>query len=148
MHPEKNKPIMANMGRFGPYVMCDGDFRSLKKDDNVYTVTLDRALELLREEKKSRRGAQVVREVGKLDEEKIELMDGKYGMYLKWGKVNATLPEGTDHEKLTLDQAIEIVKARAEQVGVKTKKAPKTAKGAKKSSQKKKAAADEASEEE
>ena len=122
MHPEKNKPVLTNMGRFGPYVMCDGDFRSLKKEDDVYTVTFDRAMELLKEEKKSRRGAQALREVGKLadskgTEEKIELMDGKFGIYLKWGKVNATLPEGTDHEKLTLEQAIEIVKARAEVVG-------------------------------
>jgi DNA topoisomerase-1 len=122
LHPEKQKPVLANMGRFGPYVMCDGDFRSLKKDDDVYTVSLERGLELLREEKKSRRGAQALREVGKLadsggNEEKIELMDGKYGIYLKWGNVNATLPEGTDHEKLTLEQAIEIVKARAEIVG-------------------------------
>ncbi len=117
VHPTKDKPILANMGRFGPYVMCDGDFRSLKKEDDVYTVSFDRAMELLNEEKKARRGAQALREVGKLDEEKIELMDGKYGMYLKWGKVNATLPEGLDHEKLTLEQAIEIVKARAEIVG-------------------------------
>ena len=127
IHPEKKKPILANMGRFGPYVMCDGDFRSLKKEDDVYTVTLDRALELLREEKKSRRGAQALREVGKLNEEKIELMDGKFGMYLKWGKVNATIPEGVDHEKITLEQAIEIVKARAEIVGEKPKKSKKSA---------------------
>ena len=136
IHPEKNKPVLTNMGRFGPYVMCDGDFRSLKKEDDVYTVTFDRAMELLREEKKSRRGAQALREVGKLNDEKIELMDGKFGMYLKWGKVNATLPEGVDHEKLTLEQAIEIVKARAEIVGEtggkkkpgKPKKAKKAAK--------------------
>jgi DNA topoisomerase I len=134
VHPVKNKPILANMGRFGPYVMCDGDFRSLKKDDDVYTVGFDRAMELLNEEKKPRRGAQVLREVGKLDEEKIELMDGKYGMYLKWGKVNATLPEGVEHEKLTLEQAIEIVKARAEIVG------EKGGKGGKKGAAKKAAA--------
>jgi DNA topoisomerase-1 len=139
VHPVKNKPILANMGRFGPYVMCDGDFRSLKKDDDVYTVGFDRAMELLNEEKKSRRGAQALREIGKLDEEKIELMDGKYGMYLKWGKVNATLPEGLEHEKLTLEQAIEIVKARAEVVGAKGgKKASKSASSTKKSSAKKK----------
>ncbi len=132
VHPVKNKPILANMGRFGPYVMCDGDFRSLKKDDDVYTVGFDRAMELLNEEKKSRRGAQSLREIGKLDEEKIELMDGKYGMYLKWGKINATLPDGVEHEKLTLEQAIEIVKARAEVVGEKGggKSGKKTAKKA------------------
>ncbi len=132
IHPEKQKPVVTNMGRFGPYVMCDGDFRSLKKDDNVFTVTFDRAMELLREEKRSRRGAQALRDLGKLDEQAIELMDGKYGMYLKWGKVNATLPKEVDHEKLTLEQAIEIVKARAEQVGETGGKAAKPAKKASK----------------
>jgi DNA topoisomerase-1 len=117
MHPEKNKPILANMGRFGPYVMSDGDFRSLKKEDDVYTVTFERALELMREEKKSRRGAQTLREVGKHEDVTIEVMDGKYGIYLKWGDVNATVPKETDQEKLTLEQAIELVKTRAEQVG-------------------------------
>jgi DNA topoisomerase-1 len=114
MHPDKNKPVLTNLGRFGPYVMCDGDFRSLKKDDNVFTITFDRAMELLREEKKHRRGAQSLKTIGKFEEQDIELFDGKYGMYLKWGKVNATVPKELDVEKLTLEQAIEIVKARAE----------------------------------
>ena len=117
IHPEKQKPVLTNLGRFGPYVMCDGDFRSLKKDDNVFTITFDRAMELLREEKRARRGAQALKEVGKLDEQIIELFDGKYGMYLKWGKVNATLPKEVNPDELTLEKAIEIVKARAEQVG-------------------------------
>jgi DNA topoisomerase-1 len=114
IHPEKQKPVLTNLGRFGPYVMCDGDFRSLKKDDNVFTITFDRAMELLREEKKHRRGAQALKTVGKYEEQDIELLDGKYGMYLKWGKVNATVPKEMDAEKLSLEQAIEIVKARAE----------------------------------
>lgn len=54
-HPQTNKDIVANIGRFGPYVMHDGDFRSLKTD-NVYTVSFARALEILSEEKKTRRG--------------------------------------------------------------------------------------------
>ncbi len=55
-HPESGKEIQANIGRFGPYIVCDGDFRSLKGDDNPYTITLTRALEILVEEKKIRRG--------------------------------------------------------------------------------------------
>ena len=138
IHPEKNKPVIANMGRFGPYVMCDGDFRSLKKEDNVYAVTFERGMELLREEKKSRRGAQTLKDFGKHEEAAIELMDGKYGMYLKWGDVNATVPKEMDTDKMTLEQAIEIVKARAEQVGAGTggviagKKGSKAKSGAKK----------------
>jgi DNA topoisomerase-1 len=143
VHPEKNTPVITNMGRFGPYVMSDGDFRSLKKEDDVYTVTFERAMELLREEKRGRRGAQAIKEFGKLNEQTIEMMDGKYGMYLKWGKVNATLPKEVDHEKLTPEQAVEIIKARAEQVGEST--SPKKAKPAKKA--KKSKAADPASDE-
>jgi DNA topoisomerase-1 len=145
MHPEKNKPVITNMGRFGPYVMSDGDFRSLKKEDDVYTVTFERAMELLREEKRARRGAQAIKEFGKLNDQTIELMDGKYGMYLKWGKVNATLPKEVDHEKLTPEQAIEIIKVRAEQVGESTeKKAPPVKKPAKAKAKKIDDASDEA----
>ena len=53
MHPESGKEIAANIGRFGPYIVHDGDFRSLKKDD-VYAITLEKALEILKEEKKTR----------------------------------------------------------------------------------------------
>ncbi len=116
IHPEKQKPVLTNLGRFGPYVMCDGDFRSLKKDDNVFTITFDRAMELLREEKRARRGAQAIREVGKHEDQAVEIFDGKYGMYVKWGKINATLPKEMKPEEITLEQAVALIKARAEQV--------------------------------
>jgi DNA topoisomerase-1 len=122
VHPEKQKPVLTNLGRFGPYVMCDGDFRSLKKDDNVFTITFDRAMELLREEKRARRGAQALREVGKHEEQPVEIFDGKYGMYVKWGKINATLPKELKPEEITLEQAVTLIKARAEQVGDKKPK--------------------------
>ncbi len=116
IHPEKQKPVLTNLGRFGPYVMCDGDFRSLKKDDNVFTITFVRAMELLREEKRARRGAQAIREVGKHEDQAVEIFDGKYGMYVKWGKINATLPKEMKPEEITLEQSVALIKARAEQV--------------------------------
>jgi DNA topoisomerase-1 len=122
VHPEKQKPVLTNLGRFGPYVMCDGDFRSLKKDDNVFTITFDRAMELLREEKRARRGAQALREVGKHEDKPVEIFDGKYGMYVKWDKINATLPKELKPEEITLEQAVTLIKARAEQVGEKKPK--------------------------
>jgi DNA topoisomerase-1 len=117
IHPVKQKPVLTNLGRFGPYVMCDGDFRSLKKDDNIFTLTFDRAMELLNEEKKSRRGAQTLKELGKFQDEAIEVMDGKFGIYLKWGKINATVPKDTVVDTLTIEAAVEILKARLEQLG-------------------------------
>ncbi|TVQ24774.1 MAG: type I DNA topoisomerase [Spirochaetaceae bacterium] len=115
VHPETGKEILANNGRFGPYVMHDGDFRSLKKDDDVYTVELPRALELLAEEKKGRGGAKILKDFGKDEKtgKKLVVYDGKYGPYLKAGSKNLSLPdELKDAEKLssmTLEQARELV---------------------------------------
>jgi DNA topoisomerase-1 len=124
LHPVSKKPIVANNGRFGPYVVCDGDFRSLKKDDDVYTVTLDRALELLKEEKKGRGGSQMIKEIGKhpKDEKVIAVYSGKYGPYVKWGSVNATIPKDSDPNTISMDQAVALLAAKA------PKKSPKSSK--------------------
>jgi DNA topoisomerase-1 len=114
-HPTTGKMIVVNNGRFGPYAMHDGEFRSLKKDDDVYTVTLERAVELLSEEKKGRGGAKVLKDLGQhpKTKKKMAIYDGKYGAYVKHGTKNITLPE--EHrseaaiEKLTLEQVAKIV---------------------------------------
>ena len=114
-HPETKKPILANIGRFGPYVMHDGDFRSLKKEDDLYTVKLDRALEILNEPRGSR-GAKNIEDFGRIEElkKKVGIYDGKYGVYLKAGTKNIGLPD--DYKtaekavKLTEKEVIEIVK--------------------------------------
>lgn len=95
-HPETGKPVLANNGRFGPYVMCDGVFRSLKKEDNLFTVDLKRAVELLSEEKSAaRRGIKTLREFGMVAKlkKKASILEGKYGPYIKVGTKNITLPE-------------------------------------------------------
>ncbi len=95
-HPETKKPVMANNGRFGPYVVHDGVFRSLKKDDDLYAIDLKRALELLAEEKKGpRSGAKLLRDFGLVAKlkKKAAIYDGKYGPYIKAGTKNITLPE-------------------------------------------------------
>ncbi|HVJ63935.1 MAG TPA: type I DNA topoisomerase [Bdellovibrionota bacterium] len=127
VHPTSKKPIVANRGRFGPYVMHDGDFRSLKKDDDVYTVTLARALEILAEEKQGRRGAKVLKEFdlpGK-KVQKVQLLEGKYGPYLKLGKKNFSVPKEIDAATLELPKVIEIVGIEEKA----TKAVPKTAGG-------------------
>ena len=118
VHPETGKEIVANVGRFGPFVVHDGDFRSLKKDDDVYTIELPRALELLAQEKKTRRSSKVVKDLG-TDEQnnnrKVAVYDGKYGFYIKYGSKNIPLPEEKKSkeaiEKMSLDEALEIVRA-------------------------------------
>jgi len=117
LHPETGKEIIANNGRFGPFVFHDGEYRSLKKDDDVYTIDLSRAVELLKEEKKGRGRAKVLKELGTEPENsrKIAVYDGKYGPYIKYGTKNISLPDDKKEkeaiEKMTLEEALEIIEA-------------------------------------
>jgi DNA topoisomerase-1 len=138
-HPESGKKIQAGIGRFGPYIVCDGDFRSLKKEDNILSIDLERALELLAQPKRGRGGstAKPLRELGNhpTDGEPIGVYDGRYGPYVKHGKTNASLPKDVGVDDVTLDQAVELLAARSgKKRGSRTAKAA-TAKtgGAKKS---------------
>ncbi|NJO77180.1 MAG: type I DNA topoisomerase [Cyanobacteria bacterium RM1_2_2] len=123
-HPETGAKIQANLGRFGPYVVHDQgkngkDYRSLKGDDSVLTITLGRALELLAEPKAGRgRGktaAKPLRELGAHpeDSEPVNIYDGPYGPYIKHGKVNASLPEGETVEAISMDAAVSALAAKA-----------------------------------
>ncbi|MEB3260694.1 MAG: type I DNA topoisomerase, partial [Cyanobacteriota bacterium] len=118
-HPEGGK-VQAGLGRFGPYVVHDKgkgekDYRSLKAEDDVLAIGLSRALELLAQPKRGRGGRTALRDLGTPEgaSEAIQLFDGPYGLYVKQGKVNASLPEGTTAESLTLEQAVELLAAKA-----------------------------------
>ncbi|MBI2433335.1 MAG: type I DNA topoisomerase [Candidatus Hydrogenedentes bacterium] len=117
VHPDSGKPIQANLGRFGPFVVCDGDFRSLQAGDDVYTVSLERALELLRQPKGRRAATKtLIRKVG--DEpgtgKSIDLFEGRYGPYVTNGEVNASLPKNMPPDSLTMERAQELLAAAAE----------------------------------
>ena len=123
-HPATGAPIKAGLGRFGPYIVHDQgkegkDYRSLKAEDDVLTVSLDRALELLAQPKRGRGGSRgskkPLRELGSHPEDKepVNIYDGPYGHYVKHGKVNASIPEGETVESLTLEKALELLAAKA-----------------------------------
>jgi DNA topoisomerase I len=122
-HPLTEGKVKASLGRFGPYVVHENgkekEYRSLKAGDDVLTVTLDRALTLLAEPKKSRgtRGSTKapLKELGKHPEdgELVALYEGPYGVYIKHGKTNAKIPEGETAETVTLDQALSALSAKA-----------------------------------
>jgi DNA topoisomerase I len=139
MHPVSGKKIQANLGRFGPYVVHDQgkdgkDYRSLKGDDNPYDITLERALELLSQPKVTRAGAKVLLTIGAhpADEQPVEIYKGKYGPYIKHGKVNVSLPKDSVPEEVTMEQAIALLatKAPAKASAKTAKTATKTAKTA------------------
>jgi DNA topoisomerase-1 len=121
-HPETGAPIKAGQGRFGPYIVHDQgkegkDYRSIKGDDDVLTIGLDRALEMLAQPKASRgrKKATPLREIGKHpdDDEPIAVFNGPYGHYVKHGKINASVPENTEIDSITLEQALEWINAKA-----------------------------------
>jgi len=118
-HPDGGR-IEAGLGRFGPYVVHhkgkgEKDYRSLKAEDDVLAIGLSRALELLAMPKKGRGGRTALKDLGTPEggEESIQLFDGPYGLYVKQGKVNASLPEGTTADTITLEQAVELLAAKA-----------------------------------
>lgn len=112
-HPDTGKEVKAGVGRYGPFVLHDGTFKSLTRDDNVLTVDLDRAVELLKQKKKSGRSSEI-KELGQHPEndQPIRVMDGRYGPYLKYGKKNISLPKDVNPEKVTLEQAVTIIKEK------------------------------------
>ncbi|BCL36898.1 type I DNA topoisomerase [Nostoc sp. MS1] len=124
-HPTTGGKIQASLGRFGPYVVHDQgkegkDYRSLKASDDVLTITLERALELISEPKKVRgstssKSKAALRELGTHpeDDAPINIYDGPYGPYIKHGKTNVGIPEGTSVEDVTLATALELLSAKA-----------------------------------
>ncbi len=136
VHPETGNPIMANRGRFGPYIAHGDDFRSLKKEDDVYTVTLARALEILSQEKKGRGGAKMVRDLGKHPEteKKMAIYEGKYGPYIKIGTKNVSLPKEHKAEEVTVEEVVKII---GDLGGAKKKTAQKKTSKKKKTTKKK-----------
>lgn len=111
VHPDTGKDVQANNGRFGPYVVHDGNFRSIPRDEDVYTITLERALELLAQEKIGRNGSKLLKKLGDhpKDQKPVELYEGRYGPYVKHGRTNASLPKGEDADSFTLNAAVELL---------------------------------------
>jgi DNA topoisomerase-1 len=118
-HPEDGQEILASAGRFGPYVKHGDEFRSLDPDDDVYAVSLERALALLAAPKKTRRRQAatraVLRELGVREDTgaAVKLLDGRYGPYVSDGKTNASLATGADPANIGLREAIDLLEARA-----------------------------------
>ena len=117
-HPETGDEVKAGIGRFGPFVVSGSDFRSLQKGDDVYAVSLARALELLAQPKGGRGARKAVEPLRTLgahpaDGEPVTLWEGRYGPYVKHGDVNASLPKGVSPDDFTLDAAVPLLAERA-----------------------------------
>jgi DNA topoisomerase-1 len=120
LHPEDGAPIESNFGRFGPYVKHGDDFRSLESEEQVFAITLDEAVELLRQPKRARKRpfgagkAAPLKELGTNPAgAAVKLFDGRYGPYITDGSVNATVPKGVALDSFTLESALELLAEKA-----------------------------------
>jgi DNA topoisomerase I len=119
IHPDDNEPITTNFGRFGPYVKHVDEFRSLESEDDVFNISFDAALALLRAPKQSRRRPaapkKVLRELTD-NGTTLKILAGRYGPYVTDGATNASIPKTTAPEALTYAQAAELLAARRDAV--------------------------------
>ncbi len=143
-HPETGEIITVQDGRYGPYVKMGAETRSLESQEQLATITLDEAVAKLKEPKRGRGSgaASVIADLGTHPEngEKIQVKNGRFGPYVTDGTVNATVPKGSDPEKVDLEQAVELLARREEKLRSQGKdpRAKKTRKPARKKATKKK----------
>ena len=139
-HPEDGVVVEAGIGRFGPFVKHGTTYANLKEVDEVFDIGMNRAVEVLALKKAGRGGREAAKPLKELgdhpDGGAMAVMSGRYGPYIKWEKVNATLPKDVDPESVTVEQAIELVNEKAAKSG-KKRKAPAKKAAAKKPAAKK-----------
>ncbi len=118
-HPEDGELVEAGIGRYGPYVKHGRVYANIKEVDDVFTIGMNRAVEELA--KKAARGAgrraaaKPLKELGEYPEKggPVNVLDGRYGPYVKWGKINATIPKGVEPTALTLEEAVVLIEEKA-----------------------------------
>ncbi|WP_438955224.1 type I DNA topoisomerase [Cognatiyoonia sp.] len=138
-HPEDGIMVWSNIGRYGPYIKHapstsdrGGTNANLESLEEVWTVGMNRAVQLLAEKVASRggrgRAAKPIKELGEHPDAggSVDVYDGKYGPYVKWEKINATIPDTITPDDITLEKAVELIAERAAKTGKKVtkKKAP------------------------
>ena len=144
-HPEDGNQVITALGRFGPYIKHNTTYVSLKDPDEMFTVGMNDAIARIADKRANpgrSRGGKVVKDLGKhpKTEKPLAIMEGRYGAYVKYEKINATIPKGTDPQEVTVEMALEYIAAKE----AKTKKKPakkKKAPAKKKTAAKKKPAA-------
>jgi len=119
-HPEDGEPIVANLGRYGPYVQHIKTYANVPDVNELFEIGLNRAVTLIAEKRAGKgagRGRTAIAPLKELgnhpDGEPINLFNGRFGPYIKHGTINANIPRGADPATITLEQAIELVDARA-----------------------------------
>ena len=132
-HPESGKMISAGLGRYGPFLLHDGVYANLETIEDVFSIGLNRAVTVLAERQAKGPGHRAkpaaLKELGDHpDGGPITVRDGRYGPYVNWGKINATLPKDADPQSITVEKALELIAEKAAKSGKGKTKAKTTRK--------------------
>jgi len=127
LHPETGKMMSAGIGRYGPYITHAGTYANLAEIEEVFEVGINRAVTLLAEKAaQGGRGRAAPAALATLgdhpDGGTVTVRDGRYGPYINWGKINATLPKDKDPAGITFEEALALIAAKAEKTGTSKKK--------------------------
>ena len=118
-HPEDGAPVEAGLGRYGPFVKWNSLYANLKDPEDVFTIGMNRAVEELAQKAagrgKGRTAAKALRELGAHPDDgaPVQVLDGRYGPYVKWNKINATIPKDKTPEDLSVEEALALLAAKA-----------------------------------
>jgi len=123
-HPDLDKDITINVGRFGPYLKCDNKSARIESVDELFNIGLNRAITLISEAKPGRISSSIIKDLGEHPEDKkpVRIMKGQYGPYIKYKSLNATIPEEKDPAELTMEEALILIEKRKEYDRSKKKK--------------------------
>ena len=115
-NPESGQDIILNTGRFGPYLKCENKSARIKNVEEIFSIGINKAVTLIADAKPGRMSASIIKDLGEHPEDKkpIRIMKGQYGPYIKYKSLNATIPEGKDSSKITIEEALILIEKRIE----------------------------------
>jgi len=116
INPENQKEIFLNSGRFGPYLKCENKSARIENVEEIFSIGLNRAITLIAEAKPGRMSSSIIKDLGEHPEDKkpVRVMKGKFGPYIKYKSLNATIPEEKDPNEISMDDALILIEKRKE----------------------------------
>ena len=115
-HPDTGKDITLNSGRFGPYLKCENKSARIETSEDIFSIGLNRAVTMIAEAKPGRISSSEIKLLGEHPEDKkpVRVMKGRFGPYIKYKSLNATIPEEKDPNEITMEEAVVMIEKRKE----------------------------------
>ena len=126
-HPDTGKDISLNSGRFGPYLKCENKSARIESAEDIFSIGLNRAVDMIADAKPGRISSSEIKHLGEHPDDKkpVRVMKGKFGPYIKYKSLNATIPEEKNPSEINMDDALILIEKRKEYDRNKKKKGKK-----------------------